>query len=102
MGINLKFDGDAKIIDPSTQVDVKEVASSDRLEVEEGEKLQVVQDDIDMTTKTVAGAATFVVAYAVHKVFAPARIAITLGAAPFIVRHLRRIGFLKAPKHSIE
>ncbi|KAK8742793.1 hypothetical protein OTU49_001676 [Cherax quadricarinatus] len=46
----------------------------------------------------VAGAATFVVAYAVHKVFAPARIAITLTATPFIVRHLRKIGFLKPPK----
>lgn len=46
----------------------------------------------------VSGASTFVAAYAVHKVFAPVRIAITLTSTPFIVRYLRRIGFLKAPK----
>lgn len=53
---------------------------------------------VDLNTVRAAGAATFVVAYAVHKVFAPARIAITLTATPFIVRHLRKIGFLKPPK----
>ncbi|XP_049831565.1 uncharacterized protein LOC126272635 isoform X1 [Schistocerca gregaria] len=42
-----------------------------------------------------AGASTFVMAYAVHKVCAPVRIGITLTAAPFIVRYLRRIGVLK-------
>ncbi|KAK3872786.1 hypothetical protein Pcinc_022146 [Petrolisthes cinctipes] len=56
------------------------------------------ETDIDINTRRAAGAATFVVAYAVHKVFAPARIAITLTSTPFIVRHLRRIGFLKPPK----
>lgn len=55
-------------------------------------------ESLDATTRTAAGAATFVVAYAVHKVFAPARIGITLTATPFIVRYLRRIGFLKPPK----
>ncbi|XP_057665481.1 protein FAM210B, mitochondrial-like [Diorhabda carinulata] len=40
-------------------------------------------------------AGTFAVAYAIHKVFAPIRITITLAAVPFIVRYLRRIGFLK-------
>lgn len=44
-----------------------------------------------------AGASTFVIAYAVHKVFAPVRIAITLTATPFIVRYLRRVGILKPP-----
>lgn len=56
---------------------------------------------VDVSTRRAAGAATFVVAYAVHKVFAPARIAVTLTATPFIVRHLRRIGFLKPPKAKI-
>lgn len=42
-----------------------------------------------------ANAGTFAVAYAIHKVFAPVRITITLAAVPFIVRYLRRIGFLK-------
>ncbi|XP_067652539.1 uncharacterized protein [Haliotis asinina] len=46
----------------------------------------------------VAGAGTFVVAYAVHKVFAPARIAITVSVTPFLVRYLRKVGILKPPK----
>lgn len=43
-------------------------------------------------------AGTFAVAYAVHKVFAPVRIAITLGATPFIVRYLRSAGIIKKRK----
>ncbi|XP_026756882.1 uncharacterized protein LOC113516637 [Galleria mellonella] len=42
-----------------------------------------------------SNAGTFVIAYAVHKSFAPVRIAITLTATPFIVRYLRNIGFIK-------
>ncbi|KAJ8951870.1 hypothetical protein NQ318_019846 [Aromia moschata] len=38
---------------------------------------------------------TFAVAYAVHKVFAPVRITVTLASVPLIVRYLRKIGFLK-------
>ena len=45
-----------------------------------------------------AGASNFVVAYALHKMLAPVRIGITLGATPVIVRYLRRIGVLKTPK----
>ena len=45
-----------------------------------------------------AGASTFVIAYAVHKVFAPVRISITLTATPFIVGYLRRKGVLKTPE----
>lgn len=56
---------------------------------------------VEVNTRRAAGAATFVVAYAVHKVFAPARIAVTLTATPFIVRHLRKIGFLKPPKAKV-
>ncbi|GFN95252.1 protein fam210b [Plakobranchus ocellatus] len=48
-----------------------------------------------LKSKLAAGTSTFIVAYAVHKVFAPVRIATTLTATPFIVRHLRRVGFLK-------
>lgn len=43
-------------------------------------------------------AGLFVVAYAVHKVFAPVRIFITLAATPVIVRYLRKINVLKPPK----
>lgn len=52
-----------------------------------------------LQSKVATGTGTFVVAYAVHKVFAPVRIGITLTATPFIVRYLRRIGILKPPKN---
>lgn len=48
-----------------------------------------------LSNRLATGASTFVVAYAVHKVFAPVRISITLGATPFIVRYLRQKGILK-------
>jgi len=51
-----------------------------------------------MSSNSVAtGASTFVIAYAVHKVFAPVRISITLGSVPLIVRFLRSKGILKPP-----
>lgn len=46
-------------------------------------------------SKLAAGTSTFVMSYAVHKVFAPVRIGITLTCTPFIVRYLRGIGLLK-------
>lgn len=49
-----------------------------------------------ITNNVASGASTFVVAYAVHKVFAPFRISITLVSAPFIVRFLRNKGILAA------
>ncbi|XP_067001579.1 uncharacterized protein [Anabrus simplex] len=52
----------------------------------------------DGSSELAAGASTFVMAYAIHKVFAPVRISITLASTPFIVRHLRKVGFLKAPR----
>jgi len=57
------------------------------------EKVGVGQSILD--SKVATGASTFVIAYAAHKVFAPARIAVTLTATPFIVHYLRRIGILK-------
>lgn len=55
-----------------------------------------------LSGKVAAGASTFVVAYAVHKVFAPVRIGITLGSAPLIVRFLRQRGFLKPPPKKLD
>lgn len=49
----------------------------------------------DKFPKIAENASTFVIAYAVHKLFAPVRISITLGSTPFIVRYLRNKGFLK-------
>ncbi|RVE41311.1 hypothetical protein evm_014039 [Chilo suppressalis] len=48
-----------------------------------------------LTKVAASNAGTFVIAYAVHKCFAPIRMAITLTATPFIVRYLRNVGFLK-------
>ncbi|XP_075145184.1 protein FAM210A-like [Haematobia irritans] len=51
-----------------------------------------------LSNSVAKGASNFVIAYAIHKVFAPVRISITLGATPFIVRVLRSKGILKAKK----
>lgn len=48
-------------------------------------------------SKMAAGTSTFVLAYAVHKLFAPARISITLVSVPLIVRYLRKTGLFKPP-----
>ncbi|KAM5246563.1 protein FAM210B, mitochondrial [Ctenodactylus gundi] len=48
-------------------------------------------------SKMATGTSTFVVAYAIHKVFAPVRISITLVSVPFIVRYFRKIGLFKPP-----
>ncbi|XP_034643238.1 protein FAM210B, mitochondrial [Trachemys scripta elegans] len=48
-------------------------------------------------SKVAAGTSTFVLAYAIHKVFAPVRISITLVSVPFLVRYFRKIGFFKPP-----
>ncbi|KAM6319515.1 protein FAM210B, mitochondrial [Podargus strigoides] len=50
-----------------------------------------------LQSKMAAGTSTFVLAYAVHKLFAPVRISITLVSVPFIVRYCRKIGFFKPP-----
>lgn len=47
-------------------------------------------------SKMAAGTSTFVLAYAVHKLFAPFRISITLVSVPLIVRHLRKTGLFKS------
>ncbi|ROK31115.1 Protein FAM210B [Anabarilius grahami] len=46
-------------------------------------------------SKLATGTSTFVLAYAVHKLFAPLRISITLVSVPLIVRHLRKTGLFK-------
>ncbi|XP_007475751.2 protein FAM210B, mitochondrial [Monodelphis domestica] len=48
-------------------------------------------------SKIVTGTSTFVMAYAVHKLFAPVRISITLFSLPLLVRYFRRVGLFKAP-----
>lgn len=55
-------------------------------------------DKAVLESKITQGASTFVVAYAVHKVFAPVRVTITLTTIPFLVRYLRRVGILKPQK----
>ncbi|KAM6112765.1 protein FAM210B, mitochondrial [Pterocles gutturalis] len=50
-----------------------------------------------LQSKITAGTSTFVLAYAIHKLFAPVRISITIVSVPFIVRYCRKIGFFKPP-----
>ncbi|XP_043088088.1 protein FAM210B, mitochondrial isoform X5 [Puntigrus tetrazona] len=47
-------------------------------------------------SRLAAGTSTFVLAYAVHKLFAPLRISVTLVCVPLIVRHLRKTGLFRA------
>ncbi|XP_048877778.1 protein FAM210B, mitochondrial [Brienomyrus brachyistius] len=51
-------------------------------------------------SKVAAGTSTFVLAYAVHKLFAPVRISITLVSVPLLVRYFRRVGLFKPPASS--
>ncbi|XP_040888938.1 protein FAM210B, mitochondrial [Toxotes jaculatrix] len=48
-------------------------------------------------SKMAAGTSTFVLAYAIHKLFAPVRISITLVSVPLIVRYFRKTGLFKPP-----
>lgn len=48
-------------------------------------------------SKMAAGTSTFVLAYAIHKLFAPVRISITLVSVPLMVRYLRKTGLFKPP-----
>ncbi|KRT82588.1 hypothetical protein AMK59_3745 [Oryctes borbonicus] len=57
--------------------------------------LQYMNLSNDRINNLTGNAGTFVIAYAIHKIFVPVRIGITLTATPFIVRHLRKIGWLK-------
>ena len=49
----------------------------------------------DKLPKIAENASTFIIAYAIHKIFAPVRISITLFSTPFIVKYLRKKKFLK-------
>ncbi|KAL6112244.1 fam210b [Pungitius sinensis] len=48
-------------------------------------------------SRMAAGTSTFVLAYAIHKLFAPLRISITLVSVPLIVRYFRKTGHFKPP-----
>uniref|UniRef100_A0A8B9BTD2 DUF1279 domain-containing protein n=1 Tax=Anser brachyrhynchus TaxID=132585 RepID=A0A8B9BTD2_9AVES len=50
-----------------------------------------------LQSKRAAGTGTFLLAYAIHKLFAPVRISITRVSVPFIVRYCWKIGFFKPP-----
>ncbi|KAM9371954.1 protein FAM210B, mitochondrial [Phaethornis superciliosus] len=50
-----------------------------------------------LQSKMAAGTSTFLLAYAVHKLFAPVRISITIISVPFLVQYCRKIGFFKPP-----
>lgn len=52
----------------------------------------------DSFNRVMAESSTFLIAYGVHKVFAPFRLATTMAVAPPLVRYLRRKGILKHPQ----
>ncbi|KAK3914062.1 Protein FAM210B, mitochondrial [Frankliniella fusca] len=51
----------------------------------------------DFSSELAGEVGAFVIAYAVHKMFAPVRISMTLFCTPFIVRYLRKVGILTKP-----
>ncbi|NWZ37482.1 F210B protein, partial [Brachypodius atriceps] len=53
--------------------------------------------EASVQSRMAAGTSTFVLAYAVHKLFAPVRISITVVSVPFLVRYCRKVGFFKPP-----
>jgi len=59
------------------------------------EKAPLIGDTLK-NNSIATGASTFALSYAIHKVFAPVRISITLGSVPFIVKYLRARGIMKA------
>lgn len=107
LGINLdnvNNTGASEVMEPTQPVEGVTETMNDELK-ESGVGIESKDEPgstVNINTARAAGAATFVVAYAVHKIFAPARIAITLTATPLIVRHLRKIGFLKPPKVKVD
>ncbi|XP_061487199.1 protein FAM210B, mitochondrial [Rhineura floridana] len=54
-------------------------------------------DEALVQSKLAAGTSAFVLAYAIHKLFAPVRISITLISVPLLVRYFRKISFFKPP-----
>ncbi|XP_029359124.1 protein FAM210B, mitochondrial [Echeneis naucrates] len=54
-------------------------------------------NEVIVRSKMAAGTSTFVLAYAIHKLFAPVRISITLVSVPLIVRYFRKTGLFKPP-----
>ncbi|XP_032667601.1 uncharacterized protein LOC116842461 [Odontomachus brunneus] len=59
------------------------------------QKITGGNEEVDTLLKT---STDFVIAYTVHKMFAPVRLSMTFGVTPLLVRYLRRIGLLKMPK----
>ncbi|XP_076628095.1 protein FAM210A [Colletes latitarsis] len=48
--------------------------------------------------RVLSSSSQFLLAYAIHKLFAPVRLSITLGVTPLLVKYLRRKGILKSPQ----
>ncbi|XP_055386253.1 protein FAM210B, mitochondrial-like [Condylostylus longicornis] len=63
--------------------------------VSSGVNVIAILDWIGINTSKFATGSTFLLAYAIHKVFSPVRLSITIGAAPIIVRYLKKKNFLK-------
>lgn len=53
------------------------------------------KESTEVANKILGEGSTFLIAYGVHKLFAPVRLSLTLACTPIIVRALRRRGWLK-------
>ncbi|XP_078044705.1 uncharacterized protein LOC144474085 [Augochlora pura] len=60
--------------------------------------IKTICQDNDALEKVLNNSSSFLLAYSVHKLFAPIRLSITLAVTPILVRKLRKIGLLKPRK----
>ncbi|XP_012142382.1 uncharacterized protein LOC100883848 [Megachile rotundata] len=60
--------------------------------------VQLILSDDNQIKEILTNSSTFLLAYGIHKVMAPARIAVTCSVTPLLVNRLRKMGILKPPK----
>ncbi|XP_065163126.1 protein FAM210B, mitochondrial-like isoform X1 [Atheta coriaria] len=74
--------------------------------VQSGLDMSALLEKLGLSEKSVnklaSSSGTFAAAYLIHKVFAPVRLSITLTCTPFIVRYLRKAGFIKKALPKVE
>nr|XP_033339056.1 uncharacterized protein LOC117227693 isoform X1 [Megalopta genalis]XP_033339057.1 uncharacterized protein LOC117227693 isoform X1 [Megalopta genalis]XP_033339058.1 uncharacterized protein LOC117227693 isoform X1 [Megalopta genalis]XP_033339059.1 uncharacterized protein LOC117227693 isoform X1 [Megalopta genalis] len=60
--------------------------------------VKTICQENDALEKILNNSSSFLLAYSVHKLFAPVRLSLTVGLTPILVRKLRKIGLLKPYK----
>ncbi|XP_015171396.1 PREDICTED: uncharacterized protein LOC107063808 [Polistes dominula] len=59
---------------------------------------KVINTENDKIIQIMNNSSGFLLAYGIHKMFAPIRLSITCGVAPWLVLYLRKKGIMKTPK----